>query len=313
MNEAARENISPIEKIIRQGARTILTPFIPGQVEGKENLTRIDDLLKKGYGIVTLYNHISLRDPLQILEDIVLNNKLMQNKEIALSVDLGGYRILKPLFGPLASRAKMKFCPVVNQTDFGNLKRKHDKQNKKAKNILLVSADSLNHLAERQTRERNELLSLQKKLLSLYFKTVLDVLGEGGIVLIAPQATRKEWLGIPTANGDEKSPSAVATLVAQFDHNKLDKVAFLFIGLGIKNANDYSLKKVGNYNLFGKYRKYIVHIGPILTKDELKQLGQTAGNENGKGKTRRGIEKAVREELAKVVPKEYLQTPLKEN
>lgn len=299
MNETSGENVPPkisiVTKIIREAAPTIFPPIFSDKIEGKENLSRIEELLDKGYSIVILHNHFSLYDSFRVLE-FVLKHKSMRNKEICIPIIEDLYRYTKLV--PQAT--KIKFCPIVTQVQLDILDRKHKKQYEKSEKSSSATLESLDRLKEKQEREKEKLIKQQKPLNSLYFKTALDTLREGGIVIIAPQVARDDSLKMPI--GD--SPTAVSTLIAHLDHDKLDKVAFLPIGLGIENQTDYSENKVGRYNF---KKRYIRHVGPIFTKDELKHLA--AVNQTGQKKTRRGVEKVVIEELAKLVPKEYLKPP----
>ena len=302
MTEINGENsslkISTPGKIIRE----ILPPFFPpipsDEIKGKENLPHIEKLINEGYSIVVLYNHFSSSDIFRTLE-FVLKQKSMKNKEICVPIieDLYNYTKLIP------KAAKIKFCSIVTQKEIDILDRKHKKQYGKSEKSSHTTLDSLSRLKEKQMRERDKLVEQQKPLNSLYFKTALDTLRKGGIIIVAPQVTRDDSLKIPT----EDSPTAVSTLIARLDHDKLDKVAFLPIGLGIKNQTDYSEDKVGLYNL-GK--KYILHIGPIFTKNELRHLAleRYAEIQIEQKKTRRGVERVVIEELAKLVPPEYLKS-----
>ena len=65
----------------------------------------------------------------------------------------------------------------------------------------------------------------------------------------------------------------------------------MFVGIGIKNAKNYSIDK---FNLLRK-RVYTVRIGPVYTKMKLKEL---AGNN-------RLLDDFVISELGKVVPPVY--------
>lgn len=341
MNETTGENTPPeiptYAKIMRKGARTISAPSFRAEIEGKENLTRVEELSKKGYAVIILWNHFSGRDSLQILEDLVLKHKFMQNKEVCLPIWEGLYHYAKYPLEPLAHSTRIKLCPVVNQDSFDALGKKHQEQYKKAEKSPSTTPDSLDELKKKQAHERLKLVLRGRKLNRLAFENILENSKKGGITSFAPQTVREEWLKMPTTDKDNKSPAAVSTLVAQYDREGIDKVAFLFVGLGVKNAPNYSKHKVHGFNFL---KKYTVHIGATYTKDELKQRAieklaleqfllehpptleqptpeptpeQLAEIQNKQTKTRRGIEKVVSEELTKVVPSEYLKPPPQDN
>jgi len=309
MTENSGENtvsrISTPKKILREGIRKILPPFVPTEIAGEENLSRTEDLSRKGYGIVMLWNHFSGGDFFPILKDLAFKYQFMQNKEICLPMMAESHHYLNAPFKPLTYPSQVKLYPVINRDSIVLLRGRQRKEYRKAKKSLAVTPDSFIELKERQANERKELASQQKHLFNLYLEGATDTLKKGGIVLIAPQATRAEWLKIRATDSKRKSPTAVTPLIARLDKNKLDQVAFLFVGAGIKNTPNYSRHMVHGINLL---KKHTVNIGPTYTKDELKQF---AGIQNGQGKTRRGIEKVVLEELAKVVPTEYLNPPPK--
>lgn len=92
-----------------------------------------------------------------------------------------------------------------------------------------------------------------------YFEKAIKTLREGGINILAPQAERQESLGIP-------AKPTVGTFMIQAHRKHLDKYAFLFVGIGIKGAEDYKREHVGGLNPFKTYQ---VSIGPTFTKEEV--------------------------------------------
>jgi hypothetical protein len=130
-----------------------------------------------------------------------------------------------------------------------------------------------------------------------YFDESMELLKKGGIVVLTPQGTRLPHLGQPD------NPT-IGTFMATANKNGLDRYAFLFIGFGIKGADDYSDKKIKGLNLS---RKYTVNIGTCLTREEILAEAQAEAEktENATKKPRnpfRFVDKVVYEELRKVVP-----------
>ncbi len=120
-----------------------------------------------------------------------------------------------------------------------------------------------------------------------YLNASLDILRLGGIVILAPQGERKGTLGEPNES------IIVGTIIAYAKKRRIEKFAFLFMGLGIEGVNDYSEKKVRGLNLF---KKYNINIGACLTNQEL--MKKAGGNY-------REVGRIVYEELDKIVPSNY--------
>lgn len=116
-----------------------------------------------------------------------------------------------------------------------------------------------------------------------YLEASLDTLKRGGIVILPPQGTRQENLGQP-----EKRNIAALTLAARI--NNVNDFFFLFMGFEIEGVDNYSDKKVRGFNLPKKYK---LHIGPCIAKDEL--MAKAGGKLSG-------VDRAAYEELRKLIP-----------
>lgn len=90
-----------------------------------------------------------------------------------------------------------------------------------------------------------------------YLDESIKLLKNGGIVVMAPQGTRMSHLGEP-------NKTTVGTFMAKARGKGLENYAFLIVGLGIKDVDNYS-KKSG-LNLLNKYT---VKFGPCLTGEEV--------------------------------------------
>lgn len=243
--------------------------LMPGKTEGKNRLGRTEDLLKEGYGLVVLFNHFSLRDPFQILKDIIINNPLMREKEIIFPITEHQYKKYKLLFKPLSGLLKMKLYPIANP---GTLK------------VLAL---------KNNPEKYSKTVSRQRLLLIEYMNSAVEVLKKGGIVPMAPQGERKNSLEMPQDSEKTKKPiAATATLIANLNKNGIEKVAFLIIGVGIENITDYGAKVKG----LNPRKRYTLKIGPTYTKQELLELAQN---------NLRAIDQGVFEVLAAVVPPSY--------
>lgn len=306
MNDMSKENttskISIPKKLLRENVRAFLPPFAPIEIKGKENLTQVENLSHKGYGIVILWNHFSGGDFLPIIKELVLKYNFMKDKEICLPMMAESHHYLNAPFKPLTYSSQIKLYPVVNRDSIVLLRLKHRRQYRMAKTHLVANPNLLKKLKEKQAGEHKELILKQRHLFHLYLDGATNTLQKGGIVLIAPQTTRAEWLRMSTSDKGKWSPTAITSLIAQLDRRKIDKVAFLPVGIGINNALNYDERRVHGLN---PLKRHFINVGQAYTKDELKQLGLSTG----KKKIRRGVEKVIIEELAKVVPTEYLKPP----
>lgn len=122
------------------------------------------------------------------------------------------------------------------------------------------------------------------KSLFSYLKKSAETLKQAGIVLLFPQGTRQTQLVIP-----EKGAAGV---LARFLNEKLERLAFLCIGLGIDGVEDYSREKIGGLNLA---RKYQMVIGQTWTWQEiLQQVG-----------TVREVDRLIFTQLGDLVPANY--------
>lgn len=117
-----------------------------------------------------------------------------------------------------------------------------------------------------------------------YLEDSISLLKKGGIVVLAPQGTRMPRLGQPN------SPT-VGTLMAAAKRNKLENYAFLFIGFGMREVDDYSKKTKLNPR-----DRYTVNIGALLMSDEILARAE------GKFKN---VDAVIYDELRKAVPETY--------
>ncbi len=116
------------------------------------------------------------------------------------------------------------------------------------------------------------------------------VLSRGGSVTLAINASRKEKLDLE----DKQKP--IGYFIASLQALGVKEFGFLLVGFAIKNANSYKKKEVGGMN-FGK--TYIINIGNYFSLSELLDRPEVKGKLSD-------VDAFVRNEMAKVVAKEYL-------
>lgn len=113
----------------------------------------------------------------------------------------------------------------------------------------------------------------------------LEAFSKGGIVILFPQATRRETLYSPD------TPRTIGALMASAKKSGV-RMGFLFVGVDlIEEVEDYS--KVRGFNAFKKYRFII---GNSLTGEELLEQ---AGGKLGE------VDKIVYKELEGLVSPKY--------
>ena len=230
----------------------------------RNGLPKAEGLSKDGHGIVVVFNHFSARDPVEIL-DFIFGNPVMRHKPVLSPVAYHMYTDREGFWETPGEFLDISFCPIVTE--------------------------------ETMKLGRNKGYPLGYGMKE-YFEGAVTTLQKGGIVMAAPQGTRREFLG------DSTKP-IIGTLIAQTDHKKkkfietdheykkLDSYGLLFVGLGIKDANDYQKQNVGGLNPFKEYQ---LTIGPTFTK---KEVMDAVGGEY------REVDPWVFEQLNKIVPTVY--------
>jgi hypothetical protein len=153
-------------------------------------------------------------------------------------------------------------------------------------------------LVTEDTIKREEYKNLEiNKGMPEYIDAGLSVLKKGGILLVAPQGGRRPRL-IPVQSDSaipiEPNPPTIGTFMANAARNEFDNYGFLFVGLGINETFDYSSPDAGGLNI-GK--EYVLRVGDVISAQEL--LLRADGK-------RKQIDPIVYQELAKLVPPEYV-------
>lgn len=117
-----------------------------------------------------------------------------------------------------------------------------------------------------------------------------NVLAKGGVVSLAVNATRSEKLDIE----DPQKP--VGYLIASLQARGFKNYGFLLVSFAVKNARSYKKKDVGGFNIG---QTYIMKLANYYSVEDLLSQPEV------KGKVA-NVDRFVRNELAKVSPKEYL-------
>ncbi len=126
--------------------------------------------------------------------------------------------------------------------------------------------------------------------LSEFISASCDTLRHGGVVTLALNATRKDKLDLD----DPQKP--IGYFIASLQAKGMRDLGLLIVGFGVEKAKSYSKKQVGGMN-FGK--TYVINIGKYLTLEKLLAKPDINGKVSN-------IDKFLRKEMTKIVPKEYL-------
>lgn len=141
----------------------------------------------------------------------------------------------------------------------------------------LITDDTVKYL-----EKHGQAIPKRRTAFSAYLRKAKEVLDQGGIVALAPQAGRRPNLE-ETATG-----RPIEALLGRTDNN----VVLLPIGFGLRGVKDYADAR--GYNLFKRYQ---MQIGRVFTKEEL--MFAANGDES--------IDQLVVDLLRQVVPDSYLK------
>src|SRR3990167_9988096 len=180
--------ISPAVVTRRNLVQAVLSTLLWHQVEQSSGLTKAEELLDQGRGLLILINHFGKTDPAQVINNVVFARKKMRCKPITTPI---AYHQQKPYINMLAGLTSINIKPIVTPDT-----------------IRLNQNDGLD----------------QGTGLTDYINSSLQTLKQGGIVLLAPQAGRRERLGEP-----DKTMRLFMLLAKR---HKVNNFGILFIGLG---------------------------------------------------------------------------------
>lgn len=244
------QNIGFCEQVARKVASAVLSPTLL-----RSEITRNDDSIEKaketlrnGKGLIVIINHFSLKDP-PLAANEIFRQREMDSKKIIAPI---AYHMNNPAYQLLVKLLGVNLIPIVTE------------------NTVREGKNDGHALDEGKGK---------------YIKDSLDLLRQGGIVVLAPQGSRQGYLGQPGRS--------IASLMFAAKRGNVKDFSFLFIGFGIKGADDYSGNDVRGFNPF---KKYSIKIGACLTKNEVMEKA---------GVDFRNVDRIAYEELGRVVPTSY--------
>lgn len=232
------------------------TPFFRSEIVNPERLEAPRQISRKGMGLCIVANHFSQGETVLIYQIPFRDPELRKRKVVA----------------ALAAHQKRFFMDPLS--DFLGVTVKY-----------VVTKETL-----RRAEKKGKPSPPENEGAIEFRNDALETLSGGGIVILFPQATRRETL----YHAD--NPRTIGTLMAHAKRNKV-RMGFLFVGVDLaKEVEDYS--KVRGFNFFKKYR---LTIGNTLTDEDL--LAQ-AGGKIGK------VDEIAYKQLEPLVSPKYANTGL---
>ncbi|MGB3716914.1 MAG: 1-acyl-sn-glycerol-3-phosphate acyltransferase [Candidatus Promineifilaceae bacterium] len=219
-----------------------------------EHATQVETILEQGNGLIVLMNHFSMRDALQVASWL-FRKRVASRRLIVAPV---AFHQHTPLVRFLADLIAIKLCPIVT-----------------SRTIKLGNGEKRRGTGIRE-----------------YLNTAVDSLKDGGIVLIAPQGSRKSQLGGPIGH-------PVGNIISRARRKGVHNFGILCFGLGMPGVASYDRKMVGGSNLF---RRFDLRVGQPYDAGEAVEL---AGGIDL-------LDAWIFEKLAELVPDVYRGPALKE-
>lgn len=218
------------------------------------HVIQVETMLEQGYGLIVLMNHFSRRDALQVAS-LLFRNRVACRRLIVAPVAFHQYGSIVRF---LADLIAIKLYPIVT-----------------SRTIELGSGEE-----RRGTGIRD------------YMNAAVDSLKDGGIVLLAPQGSRKSQLGRPVGH-------PVGSIISRARRKGVHNFGILCFGLGMRGVATYDKKMVGGSNFF---RRYELRLGQPYSAGEAVEL---AGGIDL-------VDAWIFEELGELVPDVYRGPVLRE-
>lgn len=230
MPERLISKSSQIKRVIV--ARVIGTA---GRVQFREqtpgSINTLDKMLREGHRVAGLVPHFSKKDFLAILAGLMINSEEL---------------IKRPLLIPTAAHQRLAYLDwVCSFTDIGL--------------ATIITRDTLRK--EKELAKKGEPIPWEGldavAAMDQYLNRAAETLNEGGVVILAPQGGRKNWL-LPFHG------QPIARLEKWTIEKGLGNLALFSIGLEVVGATDYS--KLKGLNLRSKY---IVTLGTTTKREAI--------------------------------------------
>jgi len=252
------------KEAIRWIAAHIKRPLFPVEISGYLNeFDRFEAALASGMGGIIVINHFSKGDFPHLASSIIFDRPALRNRRFLIPI---AYHQYEEARGP-AALFGVELAPLVTGDTVEYFEKHKETTGKKERKII-------------QGIER--VIANRRAGFLTYLRTAKEVLEQGGIVALSPQAGRRPGLKNTSSN------RPIEILLKNTNNN----VILLPIGIGLKGVEDYSF--VTEYNLSKKYQ---MNVGRVFTKEEL--MFAASGDES--------VDQLVIDLLRQVVPESYLK------
>lgn len=199
---------SPRVAIRRIASRLAFVVFPCRHFVKARHVTQVETILEQGNGLIVLMNHFSMRDALQV-SAWLFRIRVASRRSIVAPV---AFHQNSAIVRFLADMIAIILCPIVT-----------------SRTIELDIGEK-----RRGTGIRD------------YLNTAVDTLKDGGIVLIAPQGSRKSQLGGPVGH-------PVGNIISRARRKGVHNFGILCFGLGMPGVVSYDKNSVGGSNLFRRF------------------------------------------------------------
>lgn len=242
----------------------ILHQEVAGETDGVEKAKKLMD---EGYGIIGVVPHDSFRDFLENMNFIFQHEGLGDRR---IDIPLAKHQYDNPFFNLTAKLFKATINvnqhPVVTERSKEKAVEKAEKESAIGRIInFLGPVRTPEQIKEYAMREAAKTARLgieeqEGNLMNRYFDEACDNLKKGGIVFVAPQATRSTELKL-----SKRTLGTFLTAATRKKGVNPEKIAILFLGHEIKGVNDYTQKGLRGFN---RGKTFIMRPGPCVTLSE---------------------------------------------
>lgn len=260
----------PIRRIL--GSLVLSSRFLfPSEIVQKHEgaLEKAEKLLSEGYGLITIFNHWSKRDPAEVIK--ALTSLLPHALFVDMHAPVGKHQ-WKFYIAAISEFWGVAASPITTPDTLREWRRQ--------KPPRLVNKDE----AEKEYQA--------------YLQTAAEILELGGILFVAPQAGRKSRM--TAFPGDP-----IGSIVYFTREQGFEKIAFLPIGIGEKGRTDYS---ASGFNFGHTYTLSIGECMALSEiEEELTQRNQSINQQRSQQPNLRliTVDNVIYEQLNTVVPDAY--------